>query len=309
MTQTLAFKTAVSRYSPITVLTTAPHPIGRTAGQILRESRPAVQAVFIVRACVAAGIPFQFSMRAAGVIAGWSMLSMAIYVLNGVTDRTGDRVNRSCRPIATGALLPTTALRVSALLSVAGVTICTAARGWSLPLALAFLALGCAYSVGPALKNSPVGFAVTIGGGAGLTYAAGWVAGGALRPAELGFGVAMAVWVGLACAAKDFSDADGDRLAGRRTWPVLLGGRGAATCLRICALAGSLVMVAAALVVDATLWPAALVIVTGSVALSRSCAASVALGAEPSRSARRRPYRTFMLTQYGANLALVLAGA
>lgn len=274
---------------------------------VIRESRPAVQAIFLVRACVAAGIPFQFSARAAGVIAGWSMLSVAIYVLNGVTDREGDRINGSRRPIASGQLLPGTALSAAVLLAVAGTALCAAADTWALPLAAGFLLLGWAYSAGPALKNSPVGFAATIGGGAGLTYAAGWVAGGQARPAQLGFGIAMAVWVSLACAAKDFSDAEGDRLAGRRTWPVLLGARRAASCLRICALAGSLVMVAAAIVLASSLWLAALVVVTGSIALGRTCARSVSpRGARPSRAARRGPYRVYMSTQYSAHLALVL---
>jgi 4-hydroxybenzoate polyprenyltransferase len=307
MTLTLPRRSPFSGYSAVIHQSAADNKIGRTARQVLLESRPAVQALFIVRACIAAGMPFQFRMHAAGVITGWSLLSMAIYVLNGVTDRAGDRVNRSCRPIATGTLLPATALSAVALLTVAGMTISAIADVRSLPLVVAFLALGSIYSTGPALKNSPVGFAVAIGGGAGLTYATGWLAGGSLRPAQLGFGLAMTVWVSVTCAAKDFSDTEGDRLAGRRTWPVVMGRRRAAACLRICAITASLVMVAAALLIDASLWPAALVLATGSVALGRTCAVSMNPATESSRAAHRRPYHIFMCTQYCAHLALALS--
>jgi 4-hydroxybenzoate polyprenyltransferase len=304
MTQTLP---SSAPFLAVLQLPTAATRIGRTVGQLLLESRPAVQAIFIVRACIAAGFPFRPSVHAAGLITGWSMLSVAIYLLNGVTDRLGDRVNGSGRPIATGALLPRTALSATVLLTVTGTMICAAEDVRSLPLAAAFLALGCAYSTGPALKNSPVGFAIAIGGGAVLTYAIGWLAGGALRPAQLSFGLAMAAWVSVACAAKDFSDTEGDRVAGRRTWPVLLGRRRAAARLRSYAIVGSLLMVAVALFVAGSVWPAALVLVTGSVALGNCCAGSANSTTTSSRAVRRRPYRIFMSTQYCANVALALS--
>ncbi|HEV2885361.1 MAG TPA: UbiA family prenyltransferase [Jatrophihabitans sp.] len=282
---------------------------GEIAVQVISESRPVVQAIFLMRACIAAGMPFQFSVRAAGVLAGWSMLSVAIYVLNGVTDRDGDRVNGSRRPIATGALPPEVAMRAVALLAVAGTALCAAVDRRTLPLTIGFLALGWAYSAGPAFKNRPVGFAATIGTGAALTYAIGWVASGVVAPALIGFGAAMAVWVTLTCAAKDFSDCEGDRLAGRRTWPVLLGAHRAARRLAACAITGSLAMLALAAVVDASLWLVALVVAAGSVALGRTCARSIspaAVSAETARTSRRSPYRVFMSTQYVAHLALVL---
>ena len=267
-----------------------------------------MQAICLIRLGAAAGVPVQLGLRPLAGIVGWLMLSVAIYLLNGVTDRAGDRVNGSRRPIASGALPLDTALSVAVLLAVGGAMACVAVDSRTLPLVAGYLALGWAYSAGPALKNSPLGSAAVIAGGIGLTYAAGWFAGETVRPARVAFGLAMTLWVSLACMAKDFSDTEGDRLAGRRTWPVLLGARRAAGCLQLCSICGSLAMVAAAVLVDRALWPVALVVLAGSVVLSRRCV--VAAGSEPAvpanRQARRGPYRAFMVTQYGAHLTLLL---
>jgi len=276
---------------------------------VLQESRPVVQLIFLIRACTAAGMPFRFSLPAAGAVAGWSMVSMAVYVGNGITDRDGDRINGSARPIATGALPLTAAGAAMIVLAVAGTALCALSEPATIPLAIGFLLLGWAYSTGPALKNSPVGFSVVIGLGAALTYLTGWLAGGAGEPAALAFGIAMAFWVGLTCAAKDFSDTEGDRLAGRRTWPVLLGTHRASCWLGMATLAGSLGMVAMAVLVAPVLQLAMAVVMTGSVTLNLTCSRSVSApsSGRPNRPARRGPYRVYMWTQYVAHLAFVVA--
>ena len=66
----------------------------------------------------------------------------------------------------------------------------------------------------------------------------------------------IALWVGLCCAAKDFSDIDGDRAAGRRTWPVLIGGRRASRILACLAVGGAGATIGAARVAAVPALPA-----------------------------------------------------
>jgi 4-hydroxybenzoate polyprenyltransferase len=271
-----------------------------------------VQAVFLLRAVTAADGGAGIA-RSAPVLASWGALSIAVYVFNGLTDRVGDRANGSRRPLARGSLSPRTASWAIALLSVAGICGCWLARPAVVPLALAFLLLGWAYSAGPALKKHPVGFAVAVGGGAALTYAAGWVAAGCQGHATLVFGLAMSVWVGCACGVKDFSDVTGDRLAGRGTWPVRLGMRRAVRLLCGCIAAALAVMLACSIVVPVVL-PATLVVGAGSAALAVACRQqgrrAAGQGAEGEEaSGGRLAYRIFLCTQYAANLAFAVAVA
>jgi 4-hydroxybenzoate polyprenyltransferase len=106
----------------------------------------------------------------------------------------------------------------------------------------------------------------------------------------------------MCCAAKDFSDVDGDRLAGRRTWLVLFGARGAARLLAILAITGAGCVLTISLNAHISVVPAC-VIAVGSAMLAVSAAR---YGNDPDRRARRRPYRVFMATQYATNLALIV---
>jgi 4-hydroxybenzoate polyprenyltransferase len=277
----------------------------RTIRLVLAESRPAVQVVFLLRSVAASGLGRQPTLSRFTLVSGWTLLIVAIYVFNGVTDITGDSLNNSQRPIATRQLASGTALRWCAGLAGVGMAMCGLVGRVELGLAAAMLLLGWAYSAGPALKNHPAGFAAVIGVGAGLTYAAGSEVAGAASWARLACCSTMAAWVGLCCAAKDFSDVDGDRLAGRRTWPVIMGPRGAAVLLTVLALTGSAGGLVTARTAHTTPLPA-LVLCAGSVAL---CLTALASGTAASRAARRRPYRVFMCTQYATNLVWMFASA
>jgi 4-hydroxybenzoate polyprenyltransferase len=301
----------------VTVLASTPRPpltrISRSlAGPVrnglrtVAESRPAVQLVFALRALAGSDLIRHPSVERAETVTGWLLVTVAIYVFNGVADRIEDAANHSARPIASGALTRRAALTWCIGLSVVGLSLCGAAGAPDFVLAIAMLVLGWAYSVGPALKNAPAGFAAVIGLGAGLTYVAGWAARGRFSQREAAFVAALALWVALCCAAKDFSDLDGDRLAGRRTWPVLLGARSAARLLALLAMCGAAVVVVTSQLAGLTPLPA-IVISTGSVVLGAS---AIRHADSPDRQERRRPYRVFMITQYITNGALiVLLGA
>jgi 4-hydroxybenzoate polyprenyltransferase len=117
------------------------------------------------------------------------------------------------------------------------------------------------------------------------------------------FGIAMSGWMGLAGWTKDLSDTTGDRLAGRRTLPVLLGEWRARVVMAAAAsLVGwTFVLLSAGLAGD--LLPVAVVVCVGSAVLA--LVATTPLG-QGDRAAKRRPYRVFMVTQYATHLTLFL---
>jgi len=170
------------------------------------------------------------------------------------------------------------------------------------PNALAMLALGWSYSGPPLrLKRWPAGLAVVAVLAGLLTYHAGYAANGGREypPALLLFTVIMSLWMGLVSQTKDLSGVEGDRHAGRRSWPIVWGGRTARRVLAAVALGlGSVFVVTAALVAPG-LHEAEIVVLAGAAGV-----AALALSplSEGTRSAGRRPYNAFMLTQYGAHL-------
>jgi 4-hydroxybenzoate polyprenyltransferase len=237
-------------------------------------------------------------------MAGWWMLTTAVYVFNGVSDIGADRGNASHRPIATGRLGLTGALLATGILSVCGLAVCAVVDPIDFVLGCGFLALGWAYSAGPAWKNHPLAFAVVIGAGACLTYAAGLICRGRATSGELPVVIMLAAWVSICCATKDFSDIAGDRMAGRRTWPILLGASRAARVLAALAVAAAASCAAFTLTLGDGVGTG-LVLASGSVLLA---AVLLRTAAAPQRHVRRRSYRTYMATQYAANFALMIAG-
>ena len=273
---------------------------------VLVESRPAVQVVFVLRSLAGSGVLRHPTLHRVEEVLGWTLLTVAIYVFNGITDVVGDSTNGSRRPIASGKLASQSATLWCVCLAVAGMALCSRISTQEAGLAGAMLALGWAYSSGPCLKNRPTGFALTIGAGAGLTYVAGWGArGGHAGVAVVVVTLLVASWVGVCCGAKDFSDVDGDRVAGRRTWPVVLGPARASRLLAALAVSGALGALTATVVMGASLVPA-VVLLAGSIMVA---VASLRCAAATGRDVRRRPYRLFIATQYLTNLALIILDA
>jgi 4-hydroxybenzoate polyprenyltransferase len=275
-----------------------------------REARPIVQLIFMLRFLAGAALSGVSGVelgRPQVLVAavGWLAATWAIYLLNGVADVVEDRENGSTRPIARGAIPEYSAIRLVWLLAVLAL-VCAAAVSMAMMVLVGLmLSVGWAYSTGPCpLKRSVPGFFVAVTMLGLLTYLAGWSAsGGAGQPcgSVVAFGLMMSLWMGLAGSTKDLSDAKGDRLAGRRTLPVILGDRRARLVIAIAANLLSWTFV----IIDANcfdrLLPAAVVVCAGSVAL-----ALVALGYSHGghRYAKRRPYRAFMITQYLAHVTL-----
>ncbi|MDG4784844.1 UbiA family prenyltransferase [Micromonospora sp. WMMD1102] len=312
------------------------------------ESRPTVQVMFQLRFLAGAllglagfaAVPGR--VLTPGALAGvgigalaWLCATWHIYLLNGLCDQVEDRHNRSGRPLASGALPLRAARTVAAGLAVAALG-CAALLSWPMVLVvLGMLGLGWAYSAGPRPQKANVyGFVLVVTAGGLLTYLAGWLAaggvaalGGGLPPLPplplLVLATAMSLWMSLGGMTKDLSDVAGDRAAGRRTLPVVLGDRRARRLMAVLAVGvgAGLCLVASARVPE--LLPAGVVLLLGGGTVASCLAAPVPptrSGASlPARLAAmvsgrpgeasvqfgrnrlRLPYRAFMVTQYGVH--------
>jgi 4-hydroxybenzoate polyprenyltransferase len=275
------------------------------------ETRPVVQAIFAVRywTGVAVVVAADGRFRPFAVLVGalaWLLLTMSIYLVNGVSDLAADRANGSARPLARGLVGVQGAVRTARALAGGGLVLAALTGTVALvACAVAMVVLGWAYSVGPRpLKCSVAGTALASAGGGLLTYLAGAAAAGGAPGGPYGaMFVLLAAWMAVAGAAKDLGDRAGDQAAGRRTLPVVVGHRRATRVIA----AGCLLLGAVTLAVAWT-WPEvvvpALVLCAGAVGVAT---AALRTPEDASRVRLRRPYRAFMVTQYAVNPALLLS--
>jgi 4-hydroxybenzoate polyprenyltransferase len=287
-------------------LAAAPDGAARSVGLAWKEARPLVQVIFQMRFLAAALLAIRAGAGTphggrlvVGALA-WLCSTWHVYLLNGLSDGTSDRLNGSTRPLASDRLSIGAAQKVLAALTVLALGL-GALGGWQLlVLVTAMLGLGYGYSAGPwPLKASvPGAMTVILAGGLG-TYLAGWYAAGGAAPTA-GFLIvagAMSLWMALAGMAKDRPDVDGDRAAGRRTLPILLGER--RTRLLIAALALGVAVTALLIALGNHVQrPFAGTLLVGA------CLMAVRLIARQGPD-RRRPYRLFMATQYAAHLMVI----
>jgi 4-hydroxybenzoate polyprenyltransferase len=278
------------------------------------EARPAVQGIFLLRFLAGASL-------ANSLVAGWVInvpmwggaallvcTTLSVYILNGIMDVDEDRINGSSRPVASGKLAVAHAAWVTAGLAVLSVVGSFALGGSMMWSVVVLLALGWLYSGPPFyLKRSSTAWAILGIIVALVTYNAGYASngGGGNIHSFLIFATAMALWLGIVSQTKDLSDIEGDRQAGRRSGPVVWGENVARLVYSGAALfIGGGYILSAALFAPILLIPA-FVLASGAVAV-----AVIALGpwSRGEKSRRRRPYKAFMLTQYGANLTVVILG-
>jgi 4-hydroxybenzoate polyprenyltransferase len=283
--------------------------LARQAGACLIESRPSVQLVCLLRFLAGSLLGVAAGPARPGNVAivafGWTCCTMAIYLFNGVTDREEDVANASTRPIASGRLPVRSAVAAVGALTVTGLLCAFSAGTGSSLLAVVYLLIGYAYS-GPPFPLKRTYYTCT-GAGLGLglaTYAAGFLAGDRRPDASLViFAGAMTLWMGcVGGIAKEFSDVEGDRATGRRTWPMVLGDAGARRLLAVVAGGIATYLTAAALLYSSQLIWCAVTVCAGALGVTvTGLRATQGKG----RSLRRRPYRAFMGTQIAAHLVLV----
>ncbi|WP_274910613.1 UbiA family prenyltransferase [Streptomyces sp. WZ-12] len=173
----------------------------------------------------------------------------------------------------------------------------------------AFLLLGWAYSARPVqAKRSSVRCAVVVFGLGATSYAAGTSAAGhGWTATGVVFGCVMAAWMALVgSVAKDLGDADGDAAGGRRTVAVVHGLAAAraltVTCAALVGLAGT---AAAARWAPLALAGTVPVAVGALWVIARVVRDARREGV--ARGQRRGAYRAFMVTQYAANLLVLIA--
>jgi 4-hydroxybenzoate polyprenyltransferase len=282
-------------------------PRWRVLRLVWQEARPVVQLVFLLRFLTGLCLADRQGRLSWSILAAagsWLCVTTSIYVLNGISDVSGDRANGSTRPIASGQLPVPTALWAVAALAIVGVALSVPVRGPAALLAVLMLGLGWAYSMARRpLKNSMPGFMTVVTAGGLLTYLAGFASVDHRLNRELVvFGLAMSLWMGLGGSTKDLPDAEGDRIAGRRTWPVVLGERNARLAMAASALMVGSSFVLAALHVARNLISCGAVVLAGSIILTVTVTTSLS---GRNRATRRRPYRIFMATQYLTHLTLL----
>nr|MDT0657619.1 UbiA family prenyltransferase [Micromonospora sp. DSM 115978] len=274
-----------------------------------REARPVVQVMFQVRFLTGAalGAPQATAVRPSDLVLGaaaWLCAVWHVYLVNGLCDQVEDRGNGSDRPLATGRLPVRPAWQIAVCLAAAAVLLGVAVSPRLTFLVVLLLGLGCCYSAGRRpQKGNVLGFFVVVGGGGVVTYLAGCeAAGGMVDPNLMLLMVAMSLWMALAGTTKDLSDVSGDRAAGRRTLPVVLGDRDARRLMAALAVSVGGFLVAGAMLAAPALLPAALVLLAGAVAVA---ACTLLLTGVTGRRRQRRPYRLFMVSQYAVHLTVL----
>jgi len=160
-----------------------------------------------------------------------AVLNAASNTLNQVTDLEADRINKPSRPIPSGRVAPYEAIRLAGWLYAAAFVLaslvgpqCTLLAGTAAVLTVMYSAPPFRLKAVPFLANAVIALPRGV-----LLKVAGW---SCVRD----FGRTEPWYIGLifglfllgATTTKDFADIRGDRAAGYRTLPVLLGPRRAA---------------------------------------------------------------------------------
>ncbi|GAB3808721.1 UbiA family prenyltransferase [Humibacter antri] len=279
----------------------------RVVPLVFAECRPIVLAMFALRFLAGASLgrpggwgrlsAEDWGLLVVGVVA-WVAATGFVYLLNGVSDIPGDRLNGSIRPLASGRLPVRVAVGWCIAFAVVAVVL-SAVLGFGLLICtVAMIAFGWLYSAGRhAAKQRVWSASLVIFGGGIATYLGGaFTTGNVPTPETIAIAVLMAAWMAVAGNTKDLGDVAGDRVAGRRTLPVSLGIRPAAwaTAVGCCAVgvAGLFVPSLTGRVVAVCLLAAALVML-GLAAYGRS------LGT-------KRMYAVFMVSQVVSNLVIVV---
>ncbi|HUY25167.1 MAG TPA: UbiA family prenyltransferase [Candidatus Saccharimonadales bacterium] len=164
-----------------------------------------------------------WARRLAAASAAMALAQMSTGVLNDAFDAPWDRIHQSYKPIAAGSVPRRRAWLIGIAFGFASVALASRAGSRALRLMLLGLASGWAYSLG--LSRTPASF---------LPFASGLATVPLLGPAAVrvrapaqGQVAVMAAGLGVGLhLANGGPDIERDRLAGRRSLPVLLGDRG-----------------------------------------------------------------------------------
>ncbi|MFF2050499.1 UbiA family prenyltransferase [Leifsonia sp. NPDC058194] len=274
-------------------------------GLAFLEGRPVVIGVFALRFVVGSVLVAGAEWDAPRIWAAgtsWLLAVWAVYLINGISDIEGDRLNGSSRPLASGRLALRPAVSIAVTLLAISLLTATLFQGPFLLAVVAFICLGLVYSVGPwAAKKAGVAALTVAAAGVFLTYlAAARIVADAIPASAFAFALVAASWIALVGHTKDFGDVAGDAAEGRRTLPVILGEQRARVLVSIGTAIVSGGATALALIVE-QLRTLLVFGIAGPVVIVMLL---VARGSE--RGSAKRPYRTFMTGQYALNIVALL---
>ncbi|GAA2057208.1 UbiA family prenyltransferase [Leifsonia soli] len=274
-------------------------------GLAFLEGRPVVLGVFALRFVVGTLLVVGADWSSPGLwlaTISWLLTVWAVYLINGISDIEGDRLNGSSRPLASGRLEVPAAWAIAAILLTLSLLLASLFPRPFLLAVLAFVGLGLVYSVGPwAAKKAAVAALAVAAVGVFLTYlAAALVVGGTVSASAVVFAAVASSWIAVVGHTKDFGDVAGDAADGRRTLPVMLGAERA----RVVVAAGTGVVSAAALALGALVHQLRTLLVLGAAGPIVIVVTLLAGGGD--RRGEKRPYRSFMAGQYALNVAALL---
>jgi geranylgeranylglycerol-phosphate geranylgeranyltransferase len=160
-----------------------------------------------------------------------AVLNAASNTLNQVTDLEADRINKPSRPVPSGRVEPQEAIRLAGWLYVAAFVLaslvgpqCTLLAGTAAVLTVMYSAPPFRLKAVPFVANAVIALPRGV-----LRKVAGWACVRDFGRTEPWYiGLIFGLFLLGATTTKDFADIRGDRAAGFRTLPVLLGPRRAA---------------------------------------------------------------------------------
>jgi 4-hydroxybenzoate polyprenyltransferase len=279
----------------------------------LVEARPVVQVAFLLRfASAAVSANFQLTpsgcLRLLGGLLAWECAVVAIYLFNGARDVVEDQINGSRRPIAQRRLPADRAVRVAIWAAATALAVALLAGGPLALFLLGLLVLGYLYSAPPFdLRKRLFGANAVATLGGLLTYSAGYLHQRGSTPVAplLVLAMSMSLWMGVVGAVtKDFGDAAGDRVAGRRTLLAVYGEQPMRWFVALAAPGLGIGFLLSARHWAVELSGPAMVTLVGGVLVGVLAVSPIARG---SRARLRLPYHAFMATQVVAHLLILLA--
>ncbi|MCK4272766.1 geranylgeranylglycerol-phosphate geranylgeranyltransferase [bacterium] len=187
--------------------------------QLSRPLNVVIAAGSVLVGALASGLlrpdlPVLLACLVAGLITGGAN------AINDVFDVQIDRVNKPGRPLPSGRLTRSQATAFSVMLMVLGVAISPALGLWGLLIAILVVLLLVAYSAW--LKRMPLWGNLAVALAAGLAFLYGGIATGRPGPALVPACFAFLFHLGREIL-KDAQDEVGDRAAGARTLPAVVG--------------------------------------------------------------------------------------
>ncbi len=179
-------------------------------------------ATFISLLIATNGHPNPFT---AGMVVSASYLIMlAIYTYNDVVDLKVDRINAPNRPLVSGRVSKKGVIRLVSILNGTALLITSMINFYTMATASVLILLGVAYSH-PKTSYKDIFPLKTLltATGAALVSLMGGLAAGNLSPYIIYAATVFFVFESILAPLGDIHDVKGDRAAGRRTFPIVLG--------------------------------------------------------------------------------------